>query len=78
MVRCLHTVCGKTGPKARAGGWTRPWSLSRRVIQDLDSAECFILDAQRMLWLDAVAGELLGRLAERLRRANAEIRALSQ
>ena len=42
-------------------------SLTRRVIQDLDSAECFILDARRMLWLDAVAGELLGRLAERLR-----------
>jgi glutaminase len=42
-------------------------SLSRRVIQDLDSAECFILDARRMLWLDAVAGEILRRLAERLR-----------
>ncbi len=42
-------------------------SLTRRVTQDLDSAECFILDARRMLWLDAVAGELLGRLAERLR-----------
>ena len=42
-------------------------SLTRRVIQDLDSAECFILDGRRILWLDAVAGELLGRLAERLR-----------
>lgn len=42
-------------------------SLSRRVVQDLDSAETFILDARRMLWLDAVAGEILRRLAERLR-----------
>ena len=42
-------------------------NLSRRVIQDLDGAECFILDARRILWLDAVAGEMLRRLAERLR-----------
>ena len=35
-------------------------SLTRRVIQDLDSAECFILDARRMLWLDAVGGRAAG------------------
>ena len=42
-------------------------SLTRRVMQDLDGAETIILDARHVLWLGALAAEMLARLAERLR-----------
>ncbi|MFO1071829.1 MAG: glutaminase A [Geminicoccaceae bacterium] len=42
-------------------------SLTRQVIQELGTAETVILDARRVLWLGALAAEILARLAERLR-----------